>query len=594
MTNRVDIYQPENEKLTIPAGGAFVFIERRLCPELEVVEIVEGGMGEFGSARMRWHASEKQAGCDIEPGKPILIKWLYNNLYPTGGAEGIVIFAGQVERFETTLESVEVIARDFSAVMERTTVFGRQTRDIDGRVVFIEGMKTVFNEAGQANASTEVIEHKGNMVRLFAANTSGARFWNCADVIEYLLCEYVLSGQLSAPDQQRLKAIAGDESVRELDVTGKSLLEAIALCCEQAGLEFRFVPRLGESGPEQAIVFYRKGTGKRVELNLQQMGNRLSISKTNIWKATSKGNFWPVTHRYVGQGDYKVFEATFTLIKGWPWYDESTDYERFSPSTNPEFHKVRDVWRKWCLNETGEYTNEPFTQGPAYDFTPVFGTDKYVHRRRRFWPALSCDSQGRSLGYFLEYSIDDGVHWGQYPYAFENLLDECGIWLSSSRLDIETWVAAIKGVLKFKITASVVSDERLSCAAADGPVGSATPVVERIVEAASKFKFRKVTGKSKFAGGNSQGGADEVDDTASLNQFVRRYAQADSAAIETFNVQTPYLALGFEVGDIVKTSPEARDILSIRSDNRSTCVIEKVRIDFQKQTTEMKVARRRM
>ncbi len=60
MTNRVDIYQPERKELTIPAGGAFVFIEGRLCPCLEVVEIVQGS-SEFGSARMRL-AYRRRAG----------------------------------------------------------------------------------------------------------------------------------------------------------------------------------------------------------------------------------------------------------------------------------------------------------------------------------------------------------------------------------------------------------------------------------------------------------------------------------------------------------------------------------------------------
>jgi hypothetical protein len=45
------------------------------------------------------------------------------------------------------------------------------------------------------------------------------------------------------------------------------------------------------------------------------------------------------------------------------------------------------------------------------------------------------------------------------------------------------------------------------------------------------------------------GQANAADDTAALYQFVRRRAQAQSAAIETFDVQTPYLALGFEVGN---------------------------------------------
>ncbi|MFH1369881.1 MAG: hypothetical protein ABII09_01125, partial [Planctomycetota bacterium] len=135
MTNRVDLYQPESKELTIPAGGAFVFVEGRVCPYLEVVEIAQEGMGGFGSAKMSLHTDDRQIEEQSEVGKPIVIKWIYNNLYPAGGAEGIVIFAGQVERIETKLgsdgETIEVVARDFSATLERITVFGRYVQDID-------------------------------------------------------------------------------------------------------------------------------------------------------------------------------------------------------------------------------------------------------------------------------------------------------------------------------------------------------------------------------------------------------------------------------------------------------------------------------
>jgi hypothetical protein len=614
--NRLDFYQAEWKELTVPAGMAVVFIEGRLYPYLEVVEIIEGGMGEFGSARMAYNPAADSEGqklsieelkTQIGTGKAVSIKWLYNANQPAGGAEGLVIFAGQVEEIETRIgpdgERVEIVARDFSAALERITVFGQRVRDIDGRVVTLDGAGTIFNEGGEPNASGEVIEDKGSKVRPFAAQASEARWWDSADIVRYLLCEYVPAGQLGVPDESRLRAIASAETVRDLDVNGMSLLGALQRCCEQAGLRFKFVPRFSESGPEQAIVFYRQGKARQVELNLQQYGQRISVSKTNIWKATGRRES-PMTRRYVGLGDYKVFEASFDLIKGWPWYDEDLDYEKFSPSTNPEFYKVKDTWRKWCLNETGDYTDEPFTQGPAYDFSPIFGTDKYVHRRRRFWPALSCDVQGRSLGYFLEVSYDSGNHWWQYMYAFDNLLDECGIWLASDRLDIYTWVAAIKGSLRVRITASVVSDERLRCTVADGPLGSTVPVVERVIEASGRFKYRKVTSRSIFRGlpfrpapdrqDSPVGPPDERDDTAALYQFVRRQAEASQSVIETFEVHTPYLALGFEVGDRVVNSPDDRDIFSTTSDSRSTAVIERVRMDFRRQTTQLKVVRRRM
>jgi len=359
-------------------------------------------------------------------------------------------------------------------------------------------------------------------------------------------------------------------------------------------LKFNFVPRLAEVGPNQAVVFYKSSTSRVVELNCQQGSEQLSISKTNIAKLSSREDFRPITHKYIGQGDFKIYEATFELVKAWDFADEDTNYYKFSPSTNSDFYKIKDVYRKWCLNEAGDYSNAPYNQGDAFDFSKIFGSCNFACYRRRFWPALTTDKQGRSLGYFLQVSYD-GENWWQYLYAFNNLLDECGIWLSSDQLDVDTWVAALKGVLKFRITASVVSDERLSCVVADGPVNSVAPVVNHIITLPRQFKYRKVSDQSIFASGsdNSLGVPDEVDDSAALYEFVRKEAAASSETIETVQVQTPTLVFDYRVGDKVSTGPESRDLLSCNSDNRSVSQIVRVQMDFQKQCTNLKIVRRR-
>ena len=118
-------------------------------------------------------------------------------------------------------------------------------------------------------------------------------------------------------------------------------------------------------------MFYSNGVSRKVELNHQHAGEQLSISKTNIIKMHSRRNFYPVTHKYIGQGDFKVYEATFELVKAWDSSYETTSYSDFSPSTNPDFYKVRDVYRKWCLNEAGDYSQSPYNQGVAYEFSQV-------------------------------------------------------------------------------------------------------------------------------------------------------------------------------------------------------------------------------
>lgn len=253
------------------------------------------------------------------------------------------------------------------------------------------------------------------------------------------------------------------------------------------------------------------------------------------------------------------------------------------------------MYRKWCLNEAGDYTGQPYNQGDAFDFSRVFEKGRFARSRRRFWPALSADLQGKSLGYFLEVSYDSGANWWQYLYAFNNLLDECGIWLSSDQLDVDTWVASLKGLLKFRITASVTSDERLSATAADGPAGSMIPVVDHLITLPRQFKYRKVSTQSIFYGGTNEGlgVADEVDDAGALYEYIRHTAQGSAEVIETADVQTPYLVFDYGLGDKITCSPESRDLLSVRSDNRSINTIARVQMDFARQCTNLKVIRRR-
>jgi hypothetical protein len=608
MSNRVDFFQSEEASLAVPGTSVSVLVDGSLCPYLEVAEIVRGAWPEFSWARLVYNPAgysqgELLSAEDIEAeagmGKSVRIEQVYNGLAPGASSFSFAIFVGQIEEIETRIdkegEFVEIIVRDFSSQLKRVTVYGQRIRSSDGSSVFLSGVDTTFSADGKANAAIELIERNGKTYTAFAAEPSKGKLWSYAEVIEYLLREYLPDGQLQLPSIEQFRALTDNQTARDFDVTGLDLLEALRRCCERTGLRFEFVPRFVSTGPEQAIVFYRSGTGRVVELNCQKAGERFSISKTNISTLHSRKNFFPVTHRYIGQGDFKIYEATFELVKAWDPADESTDYDTFSPTTNPDFYKVKDVYRKWVLNEAGDYSDPPYGRGDAFDFSKISESSNFVQRRRRFWPALTTDKQDKSLGYFLEASFDNGLNWWQYLYAFNNLLDECGVWLSSDSLDIDTWVAALKGVLKFRITASVISDERLSCVVADGPVNSVIPVVDHIVTLPRQFKYRKVSSGSIFANSldESIGTPSEIDDTTALYEFLRKKAGSASEIIETVDVQTPYLVFDYRVGDEVTCSPESRDLLSCRNDSRSVNRITRVQMDFRNQCTNLKIVRRR-
>jgi hypothetical protein len=608
MSNTIDYFQSEQTQLSLPAASVSILVDGMLCTTLEVTEIVRSGWPEFGWAKLAYNpaaltnADVKAAEDvlnDFAAGKCISILQYYNAKLCGSAIFGLPIFSGQIENTETQRtadgEKVEIIAMDFSANLKRLSVYGQRLAKQDGSSIFLAGLDTIFNPDSKGNANQTTINLDGKSYTVFCGESIESRLWTYAEVIDYLLCEYLLAGQLKTPTFSQLQALTENQIVRDLDVTGLNLIEALHRCCERIGLKFKFVPRLANYGPDQAIMFYRSGTSRVVELNCQPAGQQFSISKTNIAQMHSRKRFWPVTHKYIGQGDFKIYEATFELIKAWDPALEQNNYESFSPSTNPSFCQLKDVYRKWCLNESGQYSDPPYNQGDTFDFSQIFQSSNFIHRHRRFWPCLTTDVQGRSLGYFLQVSYNSGQNWWQYLHAFNILLEECGVWLSSDQLDMDTWTAAVQGSLKFRITASVVSDERLTAVAVNGPVHSAVPVVEHIITLPRQFKYRKVSNQSFLTEPSSQafGIPDEVDDSYALREFVRHTAATSSEVIETFDIQTPSLVFDYRLGDIISASPDSRDLLSCRNDNRSTSRIVRVQMDFTKQCTNLKIVRRR-
>ena len=608
MSNTINYFQSEQTQLSLPTAYVSILLDGKLCPTLEVIEIVRSGWPEFGWAKFAYnHAAN--TGADVKTaedivhefaaGKTMCIRQYYNADLCSSAVFALPIFSGQIENIETQQtadgEKVEIVARDYSVNLKRLSVYGQRLAREDGSSLFLAGLDTIFNPDGKGNANQTAIDLDGKSYTVFYDESIQGRLWTYAEVIDYLLCEYVSEGQLKTPSFSRLQALTENQIVRDLDITGLNLVEALHRCCERIGLKFKFVPRLTDNGPGQAIVFYKTGSGRVVELNCQPVGQQLSISKTNIAQIHSRKKFCPVTHKYIAQGDFKIYEATFELVKTWDSGLEQNNYDSFSPSTNPSFCQIKDVYRKWCLNEGGQYSGPPYNQGNTFDFSQIFQSSNFVHRRRRFRPSLTTDIQGRSLGYFLQVSYNSGQSWWQYLHAFNILLDECGVWLSSEQLDMDTWVAALQGSLRFRITASVVSDERLTAAFTNGSFNSTAPVVEHVITLPRQFKYRKVTDQSIFTEATSQtfSKSDEVDDSVALYEFVRHTAAASSEVIETFDIQTPNLMLDYRLGDIVSASPESRDLLACRSDNRSINRIVRVRMDFEMQCTNLKIVRQR-
>jgi len=603
MSNRVDYFAAEETALSAPAGRCVVYVDGKLCPYLEAAEIVRASAPGYGLARLLynpalWADGERVAVERIETvaaiGREVSIVALYNRGMGITAIGPVKVFAGRIEEIEMQIrgdcESVELVARDFSARLGRIGVYGQRVLQGGGSTMRLDGYETVFNRDGLPNASRATMQHEGKWYRMFEVDGAKARYWTCAEAVVYLLGEHLVGGQLGVGDVEQLDGVFQNRVLGELDVNGMSLLDALEKCCEETDVRFRFEPRQEAGGCAERIVFYRPGERRRVELNHQQAGEGFSIGRTNICRVDSSRGFYPVTHRYIGMGDWKVYEATFDLVKAWDSSLEGGPQSDYSPSTNSNFDTVRDVYRKWCLNEAGDYAGTPF------DFGSIFEKATYLQRRRTFLKALSTDSEGESLGYYLEVSCDDGATWQEYTDSFDVLDDECGVWLADNVLSEDVWTAIGAGALKFRITASVASDERLTVTVADGPVNSAAEVIDHVLDLSGRFEFRKVSGKSIFHNSASSdvGEPGEVDDSEALHGCVRNLCETHEAIIETIYVEAPILGLYYNCGDGVTCSPDSRDVLGVRRDSRSLFWIERVAMDFQKQHTKLRITRRRI
>ncbi len=229
MSNRVDFFQSGRIELSLPAATVSVFVDGVLCPELELIEVVHGSWPEFSWVRLAYNPAaypqaELTVAEEIESvtamGKRIRIEWFYNGCAPGASAFSFPIFEGKIEGIDTKLgpsgERIDIVAKDFSANIDRVTVYGQRVSSSDGSTVFLAGVDTIFNEDGKANSAVEYVENNGKSYAVFCAEPSQSRPWSYADVIYYLLCEYLPNSQLGAPSIEQLEALTENQIVQTI------------------------------------------------------------------------------------------------------------------------------------------------------------------------------------------------------------------------------------------------------------------------------------------------------------------------------------------------------------------------------------------
>jgi len=530
--NTVTFSSPTLDSLSWRCPLVVVTVAGEAAPWLELVELTRREGSRLNEARFRVVGHPlgragrfEDVATAARPGQRITAEMVCQS-GPVGRRPVVwPLFAGVIVEGSAQIsgkaEAVEIIARDEPAWGEGEVVDGMRALTEAGESEYVRSGEVIFNPEGRGNCSAAAVA--GGSYYVFDTGPAGGRCWSVAKAIGYIAGEYLAGIELVG-----VAGLAGAEDenlLRDVEISGLSALAALERICERAGLGFAtaYVPTA--AGEVKTVLeFYRLGAGREVFLRHQRAGEKLELGRTNVASGAVKLARPRQTNCVIGRGDIKRFESTFELAHGWDSGLEVGDFNLYSPSTNDEFVWYRDVFRKWVLNETGEYSGGPYYQGQAYDLSGVLGTAAYQRSRRRFRPSLSRNPAGESFGYYVEVSYDDGATWYPYGGAFNILLEECGIYLSGNQLDSDVWVAICKDVLKFRITCSVDADEAVEATLYDGPINCSRGIRRKIIDLGRGYQYRQVTAGSIFYQSDTieTGPADATDDTEKIRGQLRR------------------------------------------------------------------------
>ena len=195
MTNTIDLFQSDCHALALPAATIAVFVEGSFCEDLAPVEIVRGPWPEFSWARLEARAiAPEQIEERFVLGTEVRLCQLYNGTPPEVALAALPLFVGHMETIETRIggdaAAIKVVAKDLSAALQRITVYGQRVCRDDDATLLLPGLETVFNPLAAANAAPEAATLDGKTRTVFSTGAGRAKAWTCAEVIQYLLCEY--------------------------------------------------------------------------------------------------------------------------------------------------------------------------------------------------------------------------------------------------------------------------------------------------------------------------------------------------------------------------------------------------------------------
>ncbi|MDQ3288910.1 MAG: hypothetical protein M3Q42_11770 [Pseudomonadota bacterium] len=404
----------------------------------------------------------------------------------------------------------------------------------DGRIV--------FNESPQKHPlwGTFLLVHPASLEttdgrRYHRANP--AREWLLPDVVHYL-CWALNFNQTYVRNPTRaelVRALPSDTGlIRNHECPpGAYLPELLDRLLAPFGCAWKVQLARGS----RKIACFQRGKGPPRLLKLQAPGATLDMDKSNLEALSLMADVSTRGFNAVRViGEFKRYEATFELFRGWP---ETLDAESFESvvkdvdawKTNQQ---LENVHRKWILNEGGDYNNLRPEIGGPYDFSAIFAPDAWLPRRRKFECCLTQRwddaPMGLAHGVYLEWWDSSGGDDGSGAWRsieelspegrqFKVLQRECGIYFDGFSPPCEL-MDQTGAEAKLRITACVYGDARAEVRVIRWPASPLQDLKEQHFQVGTRFKIHKRDKSSRFAATHFTHA--DADDTAEMRAFANR------------------------------------------------------------------------
>jgi hypothetical protein len=339
------------------------------------------------------------------------------------------------------------------------------------------------------------------------------QFWTLRQAIRYLL--WALNGDEEYINNPSLAQIDAEIDNDALPMQNVRLERGLYLgqCLDRLLVPAGYLWRINYSPGGRTLSFFRRGAvGSLVSIPYQAYGETLNTVLTKAEAIDLKFDAARLANQVEVRGSRREFEITAELARAWPEDDDGKVVDELLASGD-DFASVRNVYRKWVLNEAGDYIGlrseltDIFTSAIRTAMTTAGILAQFrPARRRRLLPTLTLGADGATpigpiRGIEIEMSNPlfgtGGPEWIPLPNISCELLEhEAGIYITAEALPEEFELLGTD--LKLRVTATLESSYRIAYNAVRQVASPQPDVARTVLELIERYRYREVTSLSKY------------------------------------------------------------------------------------------------